>query len=256
MELNTRGGSLSRQRALALIKAQASDEISGAAATLQRLCLALTFDLQLAGAALTLFPEVGSHAVAAASSPLTRSTEELQFDAGEGPTRDAYHGSEPVVAVNEGSLVAHWPGFAPAALAAGVSAAFSLPLHVGAARFGALTLYWHRPSSPAIGDLRRALVFADLATEFLVDSSYLFAGDGPDPALVSALDTHGHIYQAQGMVMMDLRVGLPEALARMRAQAYASGQNLTELAGQIIAGKTVVVKDPNHNRQHGEGMSK
>jgi hypothetical protein len=192
-------------------------------------------------------PEVGSHSVAAASTPAIARTEESQFEAGEGPTRDAYHGCEPVVVTSSRSFAARWPGFAPAAVAAGVSAAFSLPLHVGAAKLGALTLYWRNPRYPANGDLRVALVFADLATEFLIDDSCSAASNPLDPALVSALETHGHIYVAQGMVMVDLGVGLPEALARMRALAYSSGQDLTVLAGEIIDGETVLVRDPNNN---------
>ena len=48
---------------------------------------------------------------------------------------------------------------------------------------------------------------------------------------------HGHIYQAQGMTMVDLGVPLPEALARMRAHAYATDQDLADLATDIIAGR-------------------
>jgi len=240
------GGTLSRRLALALVEAEMSDEPRGVAATLQRLCLAATRDLELAGATVTLVPEIGSHTVAASSSGAMTRNEELQFGAGEGPTRDAYRRCEPVVVTNQGSLVARWPGYAPAAITAGVSAAFALPLHVGAAKLGALTLYWHSPRYPANGDLRVALVFADLATEFLIDGSS-GASNGLDPALVSALETHGHIYVAQGMVMVDLEVGLPEALARMRAQAYASGQDLAVLAGQIVDGEAVVMRDQNNN---------
>jgi len=236
-----------RLRALAVIKGQVSDATPGVAATLQRVCRGVTRDLELAGATVTLIPEVGHHAVAAASSKEMTRTEELQFDAGEGPTRDAYRHGAPVVITNQAALARRWPGYAPAAIADGVSAVFSLPLHVGAARLGALTLYWRSPRAPARGDLRSALVFADLATDLLIDHSYGKEDGGFDPALVSALDTHGHVYQAQGMVMVDLEVGLPEALARMRAQAYASGQHLVVLAGHIIDGSAAVARDPRPN---------
>jgi hypothetical protein len=196
----------------------------------------------------TLFPDVGRHAVAAVSTTEMVRTEELQFDAGEGPTRDAYRHGVPVVVTDQASLVRRWPGFAPAAMADGICALFSLPLQVGAAKLGALSLYWRSPSAPARGDLRGALVFADLATDLLIDHSGSTAGGGFDPELVSALDAHGSVYQAQGMVMVDLEVALPEALARMRAQAYASGQHLAVLAGRIIDGTAVVARDPDRYR--------
>ena len=238
------GGSAPRERALALLHREPRDRTPGVQDTLRRLCRAVTLDLELAGATVTLFPDLGSHTVAAASGPRARHTEELQFDAGEGPTQDAYSASQPVLVPDLESVVARWPGFAPTALASGMSAAFSLPLSVGAARLGALTLYWRRHTGPRHSDLRTALVFADLATELLIDSCFSDAGADVEPALDSALDTQGHIYQAQGTVMVDLGVRLPEALARMRAHAFASGQSLADLATDIVAGTTVLGKDP------------
>lgn len=237
------GGTAPRQRALALLNRVPRKGPEGAPDILHRLCRAVTLDLDLAGATVTLVPDPDSHTVAAASGPAARRTEELQFDAGEGPTRDAYHDRHPVLVPDLDSVVARWPGFAPTALAAGMSATFSLPLHVGAARLGALTLYWHRPKRPADTDLRDALVFADLATELLIDSWFADENAGLEPGLDSALDTQGHVYQAQGMVMVDLGVSLPEALARMRARAYATDQSLAALATGILDGSTVMDRD-------------
>lgn len=211
---------------------------------LQRLCRAVTRDLDLAGAAVTLIPGPDSHTVAAASSAAARHDEELQFDAGEGPTRDAYRDCQPVLVTNLEKAAGRWPGFTAAALEAGLSATFSLPLQVGAARVGALSLYWHRPLQPVDTDLRTALVFADLATELLLDDCVDDASTGLGPALDLGLDMQAHVYQAQGMVMVDLGVRLPEALARMRAEAFATDQTLASLASRIIDGTTVITKDP------------
>ena len=105
-------------------------------------------------------------------------------------------------------------------------------------------MYWDAPPGPTHDVVQTALVFADLATELLIDSAYSQLTKGLDPGLRSALDTHGHIYQAQGMVMVDLGVGLPEALARMRAHAYATDQALGSVASQIISGEAVLTRDP------------
>ena len=246
MDVSLRG--VPRLRALAVIKGQTTEAGPGLAADLQRLCRGVTREVELAGATVTLVPEQGRDALAAASADETTRTEELQLDAGEGPTRDAYSEGWPVVVTDEASFVRRWPRYGPAAIADGVSAVFSLPLQVGAARLGALTLYWRRPRAPLRCDLRSALVFADLATDLLIDHSYPPTSGGFDPALVSAPEMLEHVYQAQGMVMVDLDVGLPEALARMRAQAHASGQELAELASHIIDGSAVVVRDLHTNR--------
>lgn len=235
---------LPRQRALALVDLERREGPPGVAETLQRLCRAVTHDLDLAGATVTLVPQDSSHSVIAASGKRIRRTEELQFDAGEGPSRQAYVTGEPVVVARLQAAGSRWPEFTAAAVALGVWSVASLPLCVGAARLGTLSLYWKDRSGPTYTELRTALVFADLATDLLIDSSYSSTSEGLDPGLHSALQTHGHIYQAQGMVMVALGVHLPEALARMRAHAFATGQDLGGVADQIIEGDLVLTTDP------------
>jgi hypothetical protein len=58
-------------------------------------------DLALLGAVVTLMPGIGAQAISAASSPAARKVEEAQFDAGEGPTRDAFAARRPVLVRRE-----------------------------------------------------------------------------------------------------------------------------------------------------------
>jgi hypothetical protein len=116
-------------------------------------------------------------------------------------------------------------------------AAFGLPLQVGAARFGALTLYSAAPRHLQPDERARALVLAEIATEMLLDSATASADGEMDPNLKRVLDVRGEIYQAQGMVMVSLGVGLPEALARMRAYAFDQGRELLDVSLDIIDGR-------------------
>ncbi|MBJ7357432.1 GAF and ANTAR domain-containing protein [Nocardioides sp.] len=244
MARRTDSGPAPRQRAVALVDLEPRDGTPGLAETLQRLCRAVTHDLDLAGATVTLVPDETSHSVLAASGEQVRRTEERQFDAGEGPTHRAFVTGEPVVVPRLQGAGSRWPEFTQEAESSGVSSVASLPLCVGAARLGSLSLYWKRGSGPTYEDLRSALVFADLATELLIDSSCSPTSEDLDPGLHSALQTHGHIYQAQGMLMVALGVHLPEALARMRAHAFATGQDLEGVAEQILEGELVLTRDP------------
>jgi AmiR/NasT family two-component response regulator len=45
------------------------------------------------------------------------------------------------------------------------------------------------------------------------------------------------IYQAQGMVTVQLGVNLAEAMARIRAYAYANQQPITDVARDIVSRK-------------------
>jgi AmiR/NasT family two-component response regulator len=55
--------------------------------------------------------------------------------------------------------------------------------------------------------------------------------------LEKAVERRGELYQAQGMVMVQLGVGLIEALVRIRAHSYAQDRNLNDVAADIIARK-------------------
>ena len=201
--------------------------------------------LGLLGTVVTLMPSDEAHAISAASSPASRQVEEVQFGLGEGPTRDAFTARRPVLVANLATVgVMRWPAWAPAALAAGVSGAYAFPLQVGASIFGVLTAY--KDSGPGLEArrLRIALVFSEAATELLLDGSIRADGHELEPGLDATLGTNGFIYQAQGKVMVELGVSLPEALARMRAHAWSNGQDLTVLAQEILAGREMPTRDP------------
>jgi len=61
--------------------------------------------------------------------------------------------------------------------------------------------------------------------------------------LDQALCSHYGVYQAQGMTMVDLGVPLRDALARMRAHAWAESRPLPEIADDIIAGRLRLAPD-------------
>ena len=82
-----------------------------------------------------------------------------------------------------------------------------------------------------------ALTFAQVATEILLDGRLTTADGNLDPDLESALDYRSEIFQAQGMLMIVLGIGLAESLSRMRAHAFGHGRPLVDLAHEIISGR-------------------
>ncbi|GAA2121431.1 GAF and ANTAR domain-containing protein [Nocardioides bigeumensis] len=227
-----------RDWAAELVEAQPSRDGHGVADRLHRVCNAGIEGLALDGAAVTLRAGAMSEAVAASSGDTARSLAQLEFDLGEGPARECWDRRRPVLVPDlTRPTDGLWPAFAPAALACGTHAAFGLPLQVGAARFGALTLYSAAPRHLQPDERARALVLAEIATEMLLDSATASADGEMDPNLKRVLDVRGEIYQAQGMVMVSLGVGLPEALARMRAYAFVEGRELLDVSLDIIDGR-------------------
>lgn len=211
---------------------------SGVGAGLERLCREMVVDLDLSGATVTLMVSGGPQGVVAASDAAIRPLDALQFDSGEGPSRDAFNAGRPVLVADLGRTNGRWPGFVSAGVAAGICAVYAFPLQLGAVRFGALTGYSDTTRSLVWAELSLCALYAEVATEFLIDTS---AGPpppgGPETFLEGDVRVRSEVYQAQGMVKVDLGVSLAVALARLRALAFAEGVALNLLAGEIVAGR-------------------
>jgi GAF domain/ANTAR domain len=208
---------------------------------MQRLCRAAARALPATGVGISLIAEAGTQMTVAASGETTEQLEELQFALGEGPCLDAHATRRP--ALNSDLLAAggRWPGYARAVHEHGIRAVFAFPLQVGAARMGAMDVYRDQAGGLLEEALARALTFAEVATSDLLDSQ-LEPGES-DEILRDAVDNRYEAYQAQGMAMVQLGVNLSEAMARIRAHAYAENRRLNDVADDIVAGRVILEAD-------------
>ena len=235
---------MSFDRVWALIEAEPVDREDGpdVVGWMQRLCRAAASALPATGVGVSVMTSAQNPATLAASDAHSAAIEDLQFTLGEGPCIDAYSTGRPVFAPDltvAGRV--RWPGYAPAAQEHGVRAAFAFPLQIGAARLGALDVYRDQPgglSTPAIAE---ALTFADAAMTGLLNAQQRSNEDIGAPALDDALGNRFELYQAQGMVAIQLGVGLHEAMIRIRAHAFAQNRPLGDVADDIIA-RTIVLE--------------
>lgn len=218
-----------------------------------RLCAAAAQALSASGAAVTVLAEDGERGVTAASDRTSERIEELRFLLGEGPGTDAFAGRRPVLVPDlAGEAVVRWPVYPPAAGDLGVRAVFAFPLQVGAARLGVFEVYRFRPGQLSSGELRYALIFAEIALTTLLDGQENAPLGAAADGLAGAVERRAELFQAQGMVMVQLGVSLADALARVRAHAYAENRQLGEVAADIIARRLRF--DPDQRRPHtGQG---
>ena len=207
-------------------------------------------ELSLSGAVVSLMtasaaPPGHDGVIAASSDDRVRLVEELEFSLGEGPGSHAFVTSRPVLTPDLQLAVGRWPGYAPAAVAAGSAAVFAFPMHVGAARFGVLSLHMSRPRSLTAPEITTCLMLTELATDIVLDGfPSATEHDAPRLPRLDVDSARDQVFQAQGMVMVQLGVSLPEALARLRAHAFASGQDLADLAADVLAGRAHLSSDP------------
>jgi hypothetical protein len=236
-----------RARVLALIAQQPTEpgDPDGVMGSLRRLCAAAARALSASGAAVAVTAEDGTHEVMVGSDPASERIEELQFMLGEGPFADAFTGRRPVLVPDlAGEAMTRWPVYTPAVRALGVGATFAFPLQVGAARLGVLDIFRARPGPLSGGELRHALMFAEVALTTLLDGQEHVAEGVAAGGLAGAVERRAELFQAQGMVMVQLGVSMAEALARIRAHAYVEDRRLGEVAADVIARRLRF--DPDH----------
>ena len=177
----------------------------------------------------------GIRGMCVASDAASQRVDELQFVLGEGPCIDAFDNRRPVLVSDLDANMTRWPLYAPSAARDGVRAVFAFPLQVGGARLGILDVFRGGKGPLSNAELTDALLFTDVTVSAVLDRQ---EGSGDrnraSDDLADAVERRAEIFQAQGMVMVQLGLSLSDALARMRAHAYAHSRPLSEVAQDVI----------------------
>jgi hypothetical protein len=201
--------------------------------SLAALCRAAVGPLGVDGASVTAVSGPAVREPLSATGELSARLEELLFTTGEGPGAEDFMFGSPMLIPDLEQVTERWPGFVPAAVAAGARALFAFPLQAGTIRVGVLSLYRAQPGPLTPQRLADALVFADIALQLLLDAAAGSGLAGYQP-LDGLSDSRVEVYQATGMISVQLGVTLEEALVRLRAHAFAVGTPLDSVARDVV----------------------
>jgi len=186
-----------------------------------------------------------------ATDAVAAQLDEIQFTLGEGPCVEAYRLRHHVLASDlyQQSTLLRWPVFVHEATEAGAGAIFAFPLQVGAVPFGTVELYRQVPGALADSDTSAALqavedivriVLSDLGRPGLLEPTAM----NPEPMFGRA-----EVPQATGMMAVQLDVPIPEALAQLRAAAYAAHRPVQDVARDVIARRLVFGEPKNSDQE-------
>jgi hypothetical protein len=203
--------------------------------SLAALCRAAVSRLGVDGASVTAVSGLALREPLSASDELSARLEELLFTTGEGPGAEDFAFGSPMLIPDLESVAERWPGFVPPAVAAGARALFALPLQAGAIRVGVLSLHRAQPGPLMPQELADALVFADIALQLLLDSSSGISQLSGYRPLDGLSDSRAEVYQAVGMISVQMDVSLEEAFVRLRAHAFATGAPLDDIADDVVS---------------------
>ncbi|GAA0493238.1 GAF and ANTAR domain-containing protein [Streptomyces olivaceiscleroticus] len=178
-------------------------------------------------AALTLVGSDQSQLAVAASDKGSRAAQDLEYVLGEGPGTDAAAGRHRVSATGL-DIEQRWPAYGPAVTALGFDEVIAVPLKTPDGCLGSLAVFDPRPGAAT------NTVFADV-TEGLVQTMLL--GPDADPELYGGTDHRDAVHQAAGMVSVQERCPVGDALALIKARAYADGVPVNEMAERIVSGE-------------------
>ena len=143
---------------------------------------------------------------------------------------------EPVLA-DEATIRSRWPGcYEPLVARTSIRGTISLPLRDELTGIGALDLYLVPPRDIGSLSLHDAqTVTAEVAGVLQAQSQRMrHESDGPAWLDAPVAERRSTVWQAIGFVKSALHVPSPDALALLRAHAYATGSSLDELAAQVV----------------------
>ena len=189
----------------------------------------------LSGAAISITTKDGMQEPLCASNDVARSLMELEITLKEGPGHDA---SESGTANKVNDLTAsdgqRWPFYSQESVVLGARAVFGFPIHVGAVVFGALCLY--RDSTGPLSEEQSSSAY--LMASVIGRAVLVMQAGVPRGAIANELQGQStfdfSVHQASGMLSVQAKLSMKDALIMLRAHAFALGLSPSELANRII----------------------
>ena len=206
----------------------------------QRLCTALVRILALDGGAITVGFVESERTTLAATDELAERIEDLQDLLREGPGLDAFRTGEPVV-LSRAEQQRAWPLLVQALGDEHVpELVLGVPMSPQSDVLGAVTLHTSAAEPPAL-DIDEIKFLADA-----VGVAILGTFERQD-SMDLVWRTRDRVNQATGMVVAQLRVRPTDALAVLRAHAFAHGASLDEVAETVLHRELDFRTDDDHD---------
>jgi hypothetical protein len=113
---------------------------------------------------------------------------------------------------------------------------FAFPIRIGGIGVGTLDLFRRVPGPMTTSELTQALACVDALGAALLDFG---AGQHGEDLLSPRMVVH----QAAGVAMVQLDTTIEEAMARLRATAYAEDVSINALAADVVSGRRRLFKE-------------
>ncbi|KRE40823.1 GAF and ANTAR domain-containing protein [Knoellia sp. Soil729] len=204
-----------------------------------RLCSSAVTLLGGEGASITLTYSGHERVTLCSSGDTAARLADLQDVFGQGPSWQAFDsGEQQLWMSHDASAEQPWPALAHEVRSGlGSVSVCALPIRPDHEVLGVLTCHFPTGSAPLL-DHAHAQFLADAIGVALLRDPETTASDASGPWTAQA-----QIHQATGMVVAQLHIGLEDALALLRAHAFAADQSLAATAESVV-GRGLDFTDP------------
>jgi GAF domain/ANTAR domain len=216
---------------------QAADALVRAEDDPAAMARALVEFLPVNGASVSTVGDFLGSETLAASDAVIAKIDQHQFDLGEGPCWDALATLAPVLEPDlRGRPRKVWPAFSQRLEDHGVAAIFAFPLAIGPLRIGAIDLYSTTPAELGDTATTETSALASIISRHVLRDALRSAGADPGPR---GPFSRRSIHQATGFVVAQCGVSADDAYLLLQGHAFAEGESMEEIAGDVIAGRLV-----------------
>ena len=197
--------------------------------------------LNLTGAGVTLVHD-GQQRFVTAAVDVIATLERVQENWQKGPCIDAVASAGPVAVPDIAASDANerWPDYVIAAKTAGIQAVAGIPMLAEGEAIGAVNLYDSQPRTWSAEDLRVAMIFASIATGYLVHASAAQQQQRTADQLQQAMETRLIIEQAKGVLAATRKITVDDAFQRIRKYARGNNTRIHDVCLAVVRGELLL----------------
>jgi GAF domain-containing protein len=168
--------------------------------------------------------------------PAGQTLEDNQEVFAAGPCMQAFTSGRPAV-MHDATLERRWGEIALVFVEVQIRSGLSVPVELGGGPIGTLDMYVADPRGWDPSEVSALQAYAGVVSTLLAAAAKAQLKGALADQLQTALDSRALIERAKGALMERERLDDQEAFTHLRRAARSSGRKLTEVAGEVAAGR-------------------